>query len=486
MMCEENGSDRDIFDLIADGPGLRFLERGRPREVHGSDNAVDASFRSGAALDRSSAVCEPRRGPSSDRRLRGRDNCRPCNGGASVLADGCSRLSGAPAPRALQPGCGPVDATDCLFDDAGCCILASSPASGPRNLATSAAVATQRQRSVLANFIASIQPAESDQIAARLLGEFRSLGRIWTQTPEALQRILGRSSPIPALLFAARDAMTEGMRTGLLGRPLKPTNQKLLSYLTFSMGSLPDEVLRVLFLDGAQRLIADEQLQHGTLAQLAFYPRVILRRAMEHDAAAIILVHNHPSGDPTPSEQDVVATRLLSGLARALDIKLIEHIIVAGSDYALIGKRACDEAVGSTTTGYILRDSGLKAASDHWPNSAIALANAKRTVRRRLLRRQVIGTPKLFGEPAWDMLIDLFIENGEGRRLSTSDLCLSSGLPLSSALRLVQQLCDEKVLFKVADKDDGRRQFVNLSPDIAWKLEAYFGAARELGDDHIR
>src|SRR3546814_6277866 len=81
--------------------------------------------------------------------------------------------------------------------------------------------------------------------------------------------------------------------------------------------------------------------------------------------------------------QDVVTTRQLSGLARALDIKLIEHIIVAGSDYALIGKRACDEAVGRTTTGHILRDTGLKAASDHWPNSAIALANAKRTVRRR-------------------------------------------------------------------------------------------------------
>src|SRR3546814_6407901 len=69
-----------------------------------------------------------------------------------------------------------------------------------------------------------------------------------------------------------------------------------------------------------------------------------------------------------------------------------------------------------------------------------------------LLRRQIIGTPKFFGEPAWDMLIDLFIENGEGRRLSTSDLCLSSGLPLSSALRLVQRLCDETILFKVADK----------------------------------
>src|SRR3546814_7116915 len=87
MICEENGSDRDIFDLIADGPGLRFLERGRSREVHGSDHAVDASVRSGTALDHSSAVCEPRRGPSSDRRLRGRDNCQPCTGGASVLAD---------------------------------------------------------------------------------------------------------------------------------------------------------------------------------------------------------------------------------------------------------------------------------------------------------------------------------------------------------------------------------------------------------------
>lgn len=274
--------------------------------------------------------------------------------------------------------------------------------------------------------------------------------------------------------------MTEGMRSRIFGRRLKPTDHKLLDYLTFSMGSLPNEVLRVLFLDTAHRLIADEQLQSGTLAQLVLYPRVILRRAMEHDAAAIILVHNHPSGDPTPSEQDVVTTRLLSKLARALDIKLIEHIIVAGSGHALIGKRGRDEPAGPGIAGYFLRDSGRKMAS------AKALENAKHTARRRRLRRKIVGTPKLLAEPAWDMLIDLFIESGEGRRLSTSDLCLSTGLPQSTALRLVQRLCDETILYKVADKHDGRRQFVSLSPDIAWRLETYFSSAQDPGDDHIR
>src|SRR3546814_21045713 len=99
-----------------------------------------------------------------------------------------------------------------------------------------------------------------------------------------------------------------------MGRTITPTDPKLIAYLKTSMGSLPEEVLRVLFLDGACRLITDEQLQQGSLAQLILYPRIIFKRALELDAASIVLVHNHPSGDPTPSEADISSTDRLAAL----------------------------------------------------------------------------------------------------------------------------------------------------------------------------
>src|SRR3546814_17441404 len=92
------------------------------------------------------------------------------------------------------------------------------------------------------------------------------------------------------------------------------------------MGSLQDETLRILLLDGIGRLIADEQVQRGTVHQLVIYPRPIFRRAMEHNAASLILVHNHPSGDATPSEEDLIATRALVQISRSLDIEIVEHI----------------------------------------------------------------------------------------------------------------------------------------------------------------
>src|SRR3546814_14958417 len=97
------------------------------------------------------------------------------------------------------------------------------------------------------------------------------------------------------------------------------------------MGSLQDETLRILFLDGIGRLIADEQVQRGTVHQLVIYPRPIFRRAMEHNAASLILVHHHPSGDATPSEEDLIATRALVQISRSLDISLVEHLFVTNS-----------------------------------------------------------------------------------------------------------------------------------------------------------
>lgn len=270
--------------------------------------------------------------------------------------------------------------------------------------------------------------------------------------------------------------MLEALAGDMRGTRLDPFDPKLRQYLIASMGGLADERLRLLFLDGGQRLIADEELQRGTLAQLALYPRTIFRRALELNAAGIILVHNHPSGDPAPSEADVEVTRRLDQIGRTLDIEIIDHIIVT-SAYAhhIVSRQRLGgtEGHGSSLT--------LRSPT-RWPRpeiSAAALANARIVTHRRLLRQQLIGAPDLFGDPAWEMLVDLFLHEGQGKDLSIGALCVPVGLPTSSALRLVQKLCDAAIVERIDDPVDGRRSIIRLAPAISHRLRAYFEAGAD-------
>lgn len=346
----------------------------------------------------------------------------------------------------------------------------------PRNLASPATASARRQRAVLANLVAVIEPDNGAAIADALLAEHRTLARTLLQSPEALARTLGTDSAVSALLSATQAAAIESMRSDLDDHGIDPANPKLLRYLKLSMGALPHETLRVLFLNPARRLIADEQLQQGTIGHVAIYPRTIFRRAVELDAAAIILVHNHPSGDPTPSEADVATTARLAAIGRALEIELLEHIVVAMHGHRAILKQRAN------LRAYPAPDHLLCDTSANWrsaPETAHALANAQRAARRRLLRRQLVGAPGLFGEPAWDMLVDLFIHEAEAKPVSTSSLCISSGLPMSSALRLLQRLTDAGLVTREADRTDGRRNFIRLDADLGHRLMAYFAEGDE-------
>lgn len=246
-----------------------------------------------------------------------------------------------------------------------------------------------------------------------------------------------------------------------------------------SMGSLPDEVLRILFLDDAQRLIADEQLQRGSVRQLDLYPRTLFRRAIEHGATGLILVHNHPSGNPNPSDIDIVATRRLHDIGCTLDIRIVDHIIVTTSStrrIAALGPIGIDQ---KKARGFLFRDNQHSMTGDPDSSRSRALDNARRAYRRRLYRRELIGSPKLFGEPAWDMLIDLFIHEREGKKVAISALCLASTVSPSTALRRVNDLCASGLIVKIEDPADGRRHFVELMPDTANRIEIYFGMEGE-------
>ncbi|MBE1526870.1 DNA repair protein RadC [Sphingopyxis sp. OAS728] len=332
--------------------------------------------------------------------------------------------------------------------------------------------------------MACVEPDKAEIVAARLIAEFRSLARLLSQSPDAIARVVGRDSPVVPLLLVSRDAMREAMRGDLHDKRISASSRKLTDYLKISMGSLPDETLRVLFLDARHRLIADEQMQRGTIDQVVLYPRIILRRAIELDAEAVILVHNHPSGDPTPSSADLWVTERLAAMARSLDITVVDHIVVTATSHRNILRQSRSSS-HKTAQSFGLRaeKANLPRAddADDAPGATLpgALANARRSVRRLLLRRQLVGADRLFGEPAWDMLVELFIAHCEVATVPTGALGIGSGLSSSSAQRLVQRLVDARLVVRTPDPDDARRHFVSLSPQIAHRLAAYFVAHDE-------
>lgn len=354
--------------------------------------------------------------------------------------------------------------------------MGPSPSPRARNLATRDEAAIERQRSVLARLLAVVDECCADRIAADLLEEFGSITCLWAQTAEAITRAAGDRDDIAPVLLAARDTMHASLRANLDQIAIDPFSPFVREYLVASMGSLPDERLRILFLDSGRRLIADEQLQHGTLAHLAIYPRTVFRRALEHNAAAIILVHNHPSGESRPSAADVAATQKLEQVGRALDVQLLDHIIVTTSHAHHVMSHDAIAARASSGRTATLRDSG---SADGGDVELQVIENARATMRRRILRHQLLGAPDLFGEPAWDMILDLFIRQAMGEPVPTSSLGVVADMPNSSAMKLIQRLCDSGLLVRVPDENDGRRNFVEISPEVAHRLRAYFAEGME-------
>lgn len=320
--------------------------------------------------------------------------------------------------------------------------------------------------------MAAVEPEHCEHIAAALLDEFRTLASLWSQTAEAIGRIAGDRPAVIAVLTSAREAMLELLGSRVASGVVDPFAPALRDYLIASMGSLPDERLRILFLDAGRGLIADEEVQRGTLAQLALYPRTIFRRALEHNAAALILVHNHPSGDHRPSEEDILATRKLDQLGRALDVQILDHIVVTASR---IHHLMSDDVIA----GSAAKPSAFTLRSLPDPDDARVLENARSVMRRRMLRRQLLGAADLFGEPAWDMLLDLFVHECEGKSLAMSSLCISAGIPTSSAMKLIQRLCYAGILERIPDHRDGRRSLMRVDPEVAHKLRAYFAEGTE-------
>jgi DNA repair protein RadC len=174
----------------------------------------------------------------------------------------------------------------------------------------------------------------SASIAQHLLERFGSLSAILFADMAALQSSLSATPVIAALLTTISAAVSHALADDISARVLLDNRTALYRYLRARLGSASDERFHILYLNSACHLISDEVMGFGTLTNVAIYPRAIIARALEHSAAAIILVHNHPSGDPRPSQSDIAVTRQIVCASTLFDLKVYDHLIVARSGIA--------------------------------------------------------------------------------------------------------------------------------------------------------
>jgi DNA repair protein RadC len=169
-------------------------------------------------------------------------------------------------------------------------------------------------------------------IAKDLLARFGTVSAAMAAPPERLMEVKGVGESAAAYMRATHLLLQRAAADEVKDRPVISNWAALLNYVRLALRHETAEQARVLYLDRKNKLIADEVAGRGTVDHAPVYPREIAKRALELAASSIILVHNHPSGDPTPSKADIDLTRDIIKALYALDIKLHDHLVVGASD----------------------------------------------------------------------------------------------------------------------------------------------------------
>ncbi len=209
--------------------------------------------------------------------------------------------------------------------------IASMPeAERPRERLVAQGPAALSDAELLALFLGSgLRGSSALDLARHLLARFGRVSRVLSAAQAELGEVAGigaaRGAQIAAVMELARRALGEEMKA----RDSLASPAAVRGYLRLHMQELGHECFFVVFLDAQNRVIAASELFRGTLTQTSVYPREVVKHALKHNAASVILAHNHPSGVAEPSIQDQALTRTLAEALSLVDVKVLDHFIVA-------------------------------------------------------------------------------------------------------------------------------------------------------------
>lgn len=175
---------------------------------------------------------------------------------------------------------------------------------------------------------------DTKPLAKALLAEFGSVAGLFAADFASIGRVKGMGRRSAAAFKIVEAAALRLLRDRVMERPVLASWQALLDYLRADMAHRLNERVRVLHLDSRNRLVRDECMAEGSVDQASIHPREVIRRAIDLGSAAIILVHNHPSGDPQPSRADIELTRDIADAGRKLGLAVHDHIIIGASGHS--------------------------------------------------------------------------------------------------------------------------------------------------------
>ena len=171
-------------------------------------------------------------------------------------------------------------------------------------------------------------------LAKDLIARFGSFGAVISATPARLSEVPGISDAIISEFKIVQAAALNLAQAKIMDKPAISSWSALIDYCNAAMAYNPTEQFRILFLDRKNVLIADEIQQKGTVDHTPVYPREVVKRALELGASSIILVHNHPSGDPTPSQADIEMTKKIVETAKPLGLSIHDHLVIGKGNHA--------------------------------------------------------------------------------------------------------------------------------------------------------
>jgi len=180
----------------------------------------------------------------------------------------------------------------------------------------------------------AVSRRDTKPLAKRLLRHFGSYNEVISAGPDALKEVEGVGDAVVVTLKTVQAAALRLSREEIMNQPVLGNWDKLIAYCRASMGFEKTERFRILFLNRQNVLIADEVQQTGTVDHTPVYPREVVKRALELGATALIMVHNHPSGDPAPSQADIDMTQEVRDAGSKLGITLHDHVIMTKAGHS--------------------------------------------------------------------------------------------------------------------------------------------------------